>query len=146
LTTFRKAASRYARRRNEDYALRLCGGAVVRAYIPITREQIQCRDGTEASYPCECEKCKSEQCEAVRRVCDHTSLWHSEHHKLAAGAKALTRDKTTGRLVVRDEELCVFGACVYPEDAAMIDGKTATDLDLGARKAYNATDDGITIL
>lgn len=50
LTTFWKAAGRFGRRQNEAFALRPCGGAVVRVYACLAPDQIERRDGTKACY------------------------------------------------------------------------------------------------
>lgn len=62
--------------------------------------------------------------------------------KLAAFAPSNIKDGE--KKVIGGEEWCVFEGCAYPQDAARINGSSATDLKTAS--GYNPNDKGITIL
>lgn len=142
MTTFWKAAGRYGRRSGATYELRECGGAVVRVYVPLDASQIDTR-GTSDSRECECPKCfeSSKVPAAAKRTCDHLSAWKTSG-LLAAKAGPSVHDRATGKQVVSDAEMCVFEGCVYPQDIALVDAASASDLKGGA---YNNADRTISI-
>lgn len=116
LTHASRAANRYGAR-DKDYLARAAGmGCVVRVYLMYEDDD---NFAHSEDYECECSSCSSKE-DAVKRVCDHDSLWQTRYTK--HGVRALATPKADGEhWVIRSTEWCVLAEGTFVQDAVMLD-------------------------
>ena len=145
LTTFARAASRYALRDSKDYSLRRLGESiVVRCYVLNVADGYRgfLERGLSDSYTCSCDRCNRaiEDCskkgiEETSNVEDHFSLWDTDYCYLGVFTRPnLSRPWNR----VSSDEYCVKPFIVHVEVAAIVDPESATHLK---DKRYNRFDD-----